>query len=108
MKSTDHWTDTQYSYGCRCSACREAHAEVSRKWKWERTYGKNGPMGPEVRSKILGSLRRTRNVVETAREVGVSHQAIYRAVSAVPGFGDLVAELTRPREQSAAQNSTND
>jgi len=95
--STDHG-DSRYRAGCRCAVCREDHAEVSRAWKWERVYGEGGPMGPKVRRKILTSLKRTGNVVETAREVDVTHQAIYRAAKAVPGFGDVLAELTQPRD----------
>jgi hypothetical protein len=90
--------DSRYRAGCRCGICREDHADVSRAWKWEQTYGEGGPMGPKIRGRILASLKRTRNVVETAREVDVTYQAIYRAAKAVPGFGDLIDNLTTPRD----------
>lgn len=98
----EHGTDSRYSYGengegCRCQPCREAHAEVCKRWKWERTYGDDGPMGPKVRKKILASLKVTGNVKATAEAVGVTYQAIYRAAKSVPGFGELVAERVEPR-----------
>jgi molybdenum-dependent DNA-binding transcriptional regulator ModE len=55
-------------------------------------------MGPKVRKKILASLKRTGSVMETARALDLTYQAIYRAAKAVPGFGELVAELTAPRD----------
>lgn len=90
--------DSRYRSGCRCQVCRDDHADASRAWKWERAYGEGAPMGPKVRKRILSSLKRTGNVMETARELELTHQAIYRAAKTVPGFGDLIAELTAPRD----------
>lgn len=96
-RTADHG-DSRYRSGCRCQACRDGHAVASHDWKWERRYGDGAPMGPKTRKQILSSLKRTGNVMATARELGLTHQSIYRAGSAVPGFGDLIAKLTAPRD----------
>lgn len=93
-----HGTDTRYRSGCRCEPCRHEHARVSAAWRWQRTYSEGGPMGPKVRKRVLASLKKTGNVVVTATQVGVTHQAIYRAAKDVPGFAELLADLTAPRE----------
>ena len=81
---SEHGTDTRYRSGCRCEPCRNDHARVSAEWRWQRTYSEGGPMGPKVRKQVLTSLKKTRNVVATAAEVGVTPQAIYRAAKDVP------------------------
>lgn len=90
-----HGTATGYRYGCRCDACRTYHSQESQERRWMVTFGPGGPMGPQVRGRILLSLERTGNVKATADEVGVTHQAIYGACAAVPGFGTLVRDLIK-------------
>lgn len=92
-----HGGPTAYRYGCRCTDCRRFHSEQSGEYKWMLRFGPEGPMGPEVRERILDALRRTGSVTKAAVEVGVKHQAIYGAARAVPGFGILVNELTRAK-----------
>jgi len=92
-----HGTATGWRYGCRCDDCRQQHSRDSQERRWMAVYGPGGRMGPKVRERILGSLEQTGNVKATADEVGVTHQAIYRACSAVPGFGTLVRKLIKPR-----------
>lgn len=96
--SAEHGTDTRYGYGCRCADCRIAHADVSREWKFQRRYGDGASMGPAVRSRVLTSLRTTRSVPDTAKALGLTHQAIYAACGAIPEFGDQVDELTRAKD----------
>lgn len=93
-----HGDDARYRRGCRCTDCRIAHAEESARWKQERRYGDGAPMGPQVRSQILASLRATRSVVATAKELGLTHQAIYGACQAIPEFGEHVDELTQAED----------
>lgn len=96
--TAQHGTDSRYRYGCRCSDCREAHADASARWKFEKRYGDGAPLGPKVRARILTSLRTTRSVPTTAKKLGLTHQAIYGAALAIPEFGDQVAELTAPED----------
>jgi len=93
--TADHGSDSRYSYGCRCTDCREAHTVESERWKHERRYGSGGPLGPDVRTEILRLLKRNRSVMATAAALGFTHQAIYGACKALPDFAEQVDEATR-------------
>lgn len=97
-QTAPHGTDSRYGNGCRCPDCREAHAEVSSQWRFEREFGEGAPRGPKWRRDVLRSLAKTRNVIETARELETTHQAIYAAARAVDEFGEQVTKLTAPKE----------
>lgn len=43
----EHGTRTNYRYGCRCDACREAHNAYYRQTRYRTTT--NSPNGPHVR-----------------------------------------------------------
>lgn len=96
--TAQHGDDARYRAGCRCTDCRIAHNEVSQEWKRERNFGPGGPMGPEVREKVLRVLKKNHSVIATAKELGITHQKIYGACKALPEFGDQVDELTRTTE----------
>lgn len=96
--TAQHGDDARYRSGCRCTECRIAHAEESKRWKHELKYGDSGPMGPAVRDKILRLLATNRSVIATAKALDLTHQAIYGACQAIPEFGDQVDELTAPRD----------
>lgn len=93
-----HGHDSRYRAGCRCAECRAAHAEESKTRRQEKTYGKGGPMGPEMRRRILTSLAKTGNVVATASKLGITWQSIHRAAKALPEFGERVDELTAAQD----------
>lgn len=99
--SAPHGSDSRYSYGCRCTDCRIAHAEESVRWKHERLYGDGAPMGSKVRAEILRLLATNRSVMATAKALGITHQKIYGACKALPEFGEQVDELTRARNEAA-------
>jgi hypothetical protein len=93
--TAQHGDDARYRAGCRCTDCRIAHTEVSRRWKHEQRYGPGAPLGPEVRAKILQLLKKNRSVIATAKALDLTHQSIYGACKALPDFGEQVDELTR-------------
>jgi hypothetical protein len=94
MTEEMHGTGTGYRYGCRCAKCRLCHSKEQRKRRWMLRYGPGGPMGPEVRERIIEALRRSGSMDDVVAEVQVKHQTIYSAARAVPDFGILMNQLT--------------
>lgn len=93
-----HGSPSRYRSGCRCSECRVAHNEDTTAFRDNRKYGPGGPRGPQWRKQVLESLAKTGSVIDTAKELGVSHQAIYGAAVAIAEFGEKVDQLMQAQD----------
>jgi hypothetical protein len=91
-----HGTDTRYGAGCRCAACRRAHADAKAEDRAQARYGPGAPLGPDVREQILDLLATGKSVAQAAAHLGLTHQAVYGAAKALPDFDRSIAALTMP------------